>query len=83
VTYNPEFYVMKHVAHFAIPGSVRMDLQGAWSGNALAFRVPEQSTVVVCANPFNDPVEVVIDGAGDRYIFRLEAHSFNTVVLES
>jgi glucosylceramidase len=83
VTYNPEFYVMKHVAHFAVPGSVRIDLQGAWSGNALAFRVPDQSTVVVCANPFNDLVEVVIDEAGHRYILRLEAHSFNTVVLES
>jgi len=28
VTYNRELYVMKHLAHFVAPGSVRRDLQG-------------------------------------------------------
>ena len=82
VIYNPEFYVMKHLAHFVPPGSVRVDLQGPWSGNALAFQTPQRSTVVVCANPFSEQVEVVIDVASDRFLFRLDAHSFNTVVLD-
>jgi glucosylceramidase len=82
VTYNPEFYVMKHFAHFVAPNSVRLDLQGPWSGNALAFRAPDHSTVVVCANPFKDPVEVVIDVAGSRYSLCLDAHSFHTLVLD-
>jgi len=80
VTYNPEFYVMKHLAHFVAPGSVRLDLQGPWSGNALAFHTPDRSRVVVCANPFSEQVEVVIDVVGDRFLLRLDAHSFNTVV---
>ncbi len=82
VTYNPEFYVMKHLAHFVAPGSVRLDLQGPWSGNALAFQTPDRSTVVVCANPFNEQVEVVMDVASDRFLLRLDAHSFNTLVLD-
>ena len=82
VTYNPEFYVMKHLAHFVAPGSVRVDLQGPWSGNALAFQTPDRSTVVVCANPFSEHVEVVMDVASDRFLLRLDAHSFNTVVLD-
>jgi glucosylceramidase len=82
VTYNPEFYVMKHLAHFVVPGSVRLDLQGPWSGNALAFQTPARSTVVVCANPFGEQVEVVIAGANERFLVRLGAHSFNTVVLD-
>ena len=82
VTYNPEFYVMKHLAHFVAPGSVRLDLQGPWSGNALAFQTPDQSTVVVCANPFSEHVEVVIDVASNRFLLRLDAHSFNTLVLD-
>src|SRR5690242_2651294 len=81
VTYNPEFYVMKHFAHFVAPGSVRRDLQGSWSGNALAFQTPDQSTVVVSANPFKEAVEVVIDVAGDRFSLCLDAYSFNTLVL--
>jgi glucosylceramidase len=82
VTYNPEFYVMKHFAHFVAPGSVRVDLQGPWSGNALAFQTPDQSTVVVCANPFSEQVEVVMDVEGDRCSLCLDAHSFNTLVLD-
>ncbi|SRR5260221_1550167 len=81
VTYNPEFYVMKHFAHFVPPGSVRRDLQGPWSGNALAFQTSDHSTVVVSANPFREPVEVVIDVAGDRFSLCLDPHSFNTLVL--
>jgi glucosylceramidase len=82
VTYNPEFSVMKHFAHFVAPGSVRCDLQGPWSGNALAFQTPDRSTVVVCANPFKEQVEVVMDVKGDRFSLCLDAHSFNTLVLD-
>ncbi len=82
VTYNPEFYVMKHLAHFVPPGSVRVDLQGPWSGNALAFQTPDRSTVVVCENPFKEPVEVVMDVEGDRCSLCLDGHSFNTLVLD-
>ena len=82
VTYNPEFYVMKHLAHFVAPGSVRLDLQGPWSGNALAFQTPDRSTVVVCENPFKEPVEVVMDVEGDRCSLCLDGHSFNTLVLD-
>jgi glucosylceramidase len=82
VTYNPEFYVMKHLAHFVAPGSVRLDLQGPWSGNANAFQTPDRSTVVVCANPFSEQAEVVIDVASERFFLRLDARSFNTIVLD-
>ncbi len=73
---------MKHFAHFVAPGSVRLDLQGPWSGNALAFQTADRSTVVVCANPFNEQVEVVMDVASERFFLRLDGHSFNTVVLD-
>jgi glucosylceramidase len=83
ITYNPEFYVMKHLSHFVAPGSVRRDLQGPWSGNALAFQTPDHSTVVVCENPFKEPIEVVLEVEGDRYSICVDACSFNTIVFES
>ena len=82
VTYNAEFYVMKHFAHFVTPGSVRVDLHGPWSGNALAFQTPDRATVVVCANPFREPVEVVMNVGGERCSLCLDGYSFNTVVLD-
>jgi len=83
VTYNPEFYVMKHLAQFVPPGSVRVDLCGPWSGNALAFQTPERATVVVCANPFSEPADVIIDIGGERRALCLDAQSFNTIVLDA
>jgi glucosylceramidase len=73
---------MKHLAHFVASGSVRLDLQGPWSGNALAFQTPKQSTVVICANPFGEQVEVVIAVANERFTVCLGASSFNTIVLD-
>src|SRR5260370_36763146 len=80
VTYNPEFYVMKHFAHFVAPDSVRLDLQGPWSGNAIAFHAPASSTVVVCANPFSEQIEVVMDVAGGRFSPFFVSPSFHNLV---
>jgi hypothetical protein len=38
--------------------------------------------VVVCANPFSEQAEVVIDVASERFFLRLDARSFNTIVLD-
>jgi glucosylceramidase len=81
VTYNPEFYVMKHITQWVTPGSVRLELAGSWSGNALAFETPAGATVVVCANPFTEPVELVVEAAGGRSQLPLEAQSFNTLLV--
>ena len=81
MSYNPEFYVMKHIAPWVTPGSVRLGLAGQWSGNALAFQTPAGATVVVCANPFHDPVTLVVEAAGHRSQLLLEPLSFNTLVV--
>jgi len=38
--------------------------------------------VVVCANPFSEQVEVVMDVASHRFLLRFDAYSFNTVILD-
>ncbi|MGQ0602895.1 MAG: glycoside hydrolase family 30 beta sandwich domain-containing protein, partial [Anaerolineales bacterium] len=68
-------------AQWVTPGSVRVDVTGQWSGNALAFETPEGATVLVCANPFTDSVELVVEVAGERCGLTLEAQSFNTLVV--
>lgn len=44
---NPEFYVMKHFSHFIKKGAVRIEAQGSWTGNTVAFRNPGGYTVIV------------------------------------
>jgi hypothetical protein len=40
------------------------------------------SIQVVCANPFSEQAEVVMDVASERFFLRLDARSFNTIVLD-
>jgi glucosylceramidase len=81
VTYNPEFHVMKHVSRFVDAGAVRLDLTGPWAGNALAFRNPDGSRVVVAANGLDEPRRLVFTD-GDAVVgIEAEPLSFNTLVL--
>ena len=48
VTYNPEFYLMKHFSAFVAPGAKRVAVTG--SADTLAFRNPNGAIVAVAAN---------------------------------
>lgn len=81
VIYNPEYYVMKHVSHFIRPGAVRLDLQGQWSSNALAFENPNGEKVLIIANPFQEERELNTRGSEVSFSAKLQPSSFNTFVL--
>jgi glucosylceramidase len=81
VTYNPEFFVMKHVSRFVEVGAVRLDLTGPWAGNALAFRNPDGSLVVVAANGLDEPRPLVFTDGHRTVGIQAEPLSFHTLVL--
>ncbi len=81
VTYNPEFYLMRHFARFIQPDAVRQVLCGAWTGNSVAFTNPDGSTVIVIANPFPDPRPLALETQAGTVALTLEGYSFNTLVL--
>ncbi len=58
VTFNPEFFVMKHIAHFVRPGARNLRLTGCHAGFSLAFENPDGSIVLALANPADHPVVV-------------------------
>jgi glucosylceramidase len=49
-TYNPEYYVMRHLAAQVQRGARRIELSGNWCVNALGFANPDGSTVLVLQN---------------------------------
>jgi len=81
VTYNPEYFVMKHFAHFVVPGATRLGLQGAWAGNAVAFTNPDGSQVIVVMNPFPTPSEFMFKAEDSTIVAQLDGYSFNTFVV--
>ncbi len=80
ITYNPEFYVMKHFSHFLSKGAVRMGLKGEWAGNALAFENNYKELVLIIANPFKTEKELVFKINDSSYSFVLDGSSFNTII---
>jgi glucosylceramidase len=84
VTYNGEYYVMRHFSQFVKPGARRVLTTGSW-GDRIAFVNTDGSTVLVVANTSKDPQDVVLklgDRAdGDTIKAGLAPHSVNTFVL--
>lgn len=76
-TYNPEFYLFKHFAHFVKPGAVMLATRGEHSSNSTVFRNPDGSRVAVIMNGFDFDKTVTIEGK--NYV--LKPRSFNSIVL--
>jgi len=82
LTHNPEYYVMKHFAHFVAPGSRRLGLKGPWTGDAVAFAAPDGRRIVVIANPFKETRTIHLAEWSGTYRLDLAPDSFHTLVFE-
>nr|MBC9201222.1 glycosyl hydrolase [Paenibacillus sp. PL91] len=78
---NPEYYVMKHFAHFTSPNDKRIGLRGPWSGNAIAFEKPDGTRIIVLTNPFKDKRELRLSIGSKCQLLELEPESFHTIVI--
>ncbi|MCA0754783.1 hypothetical protein KP806_06945 [Paenibacillus sp. N4] len=81
VTRNPEFYVMKHFAHFTSPGDCRIGLKGPWAGHSVAYLKPDGTKVLVLINPYPEERELRLGTASQAFAFRLAPESFHTIVI--
>lgn len=75
-TFNPEFYVFKHFAHFVKSDAVLLSVSGEMSSNTTAFRNTDGSIAAVILNPFETPKTVTIHGKNPV----LKPRSFHTIV---
>ena len=83
IAFNPEFFVMKHVAAFVQPKAIRLGITGNWAGNAVGFKNPDGSLVVVAANPLNHNQHITLAMADFIVDLEMEAESFHTFVGKS
>ncbi len=83
VTYHPEYYLMKHIAHFVPPKSKLIYSTGVW-GDKIAFLRPDGSAVVIMGNSSNKEYEPAIGISRDNRTaikVKVPPHSFNTFVI--
>ena len=84
VTYNGEYYVMRHFSQFIKPGAKRALTTGLWD-DKIAFVNPDGSTVLVVGNSASQPQPLVLTVAGrpddNTLKVTLPARSVNTFVV--
>ena len=75
--FSPEFYLIKHFAHFVKDGAVMLATKGGMSSNTTVFQNPDGTRAAVIMNPYDVEKVVLIEGKS----YALEPRSFNTIVL--
>jgi len=79
VTYNPEFFVMKHFSYYIKQGAVRMPVS---TGNAalwpLAFKNPDGTVITLIANSADTAIATSIQIGNSAVTLTLPAGSINT-----
>jgi glucosylceramidase len=81
ISYNPEFYLMKHLSAFVAPGDVKLTASGD-TENTVVFFNKETNEVKVLTYNDNDKDQVLkLNVNGEEIVAELQAKSFNTLVV--
>jgi glucosylceramidase len=78
--WNHEYYVLKHLSHFVQPGARRHETEGTLD-DALAFRNPDGTIVVVLRNPTTEARPVNVEAGGARGSISMDPDSYATLTL--
>lgn len=82
VTYNPDYYVMKHFSAIVPDGSARLEMSGPWAGDAVAFETPSGELAMAIMNPFQDARLMTVAWKGENHTFRLPPRSVGSVEIK-
>ncbi|HET7734009.1 MAG TPA: glycoside hydrolase family 30 beta sandwich domain-containing protein [Paludibacter sp.] len=77
VVYYPEYYIMKHLSHFVLPGAYRLKTSGG--KDHLAFINPDGTTVLVLVNTGDADKRFNVSVADKTLDVNVKAKSFNTL----
>jgi glucosylceramidase len=76
--FNHEYYLMKHVSHFVLPGAKLLETTGVFK-DLLAFENPDKSVVMIIQNENSKERKVSVKINETFYEIALQADSFNTI----
>lgn len=77
IIYNPDYYMVKHFAHFITQGATMLKTKGGFSTNSAVFENPDGSRAAILMNPFKFDKTVTIENK--NYI--LKPNSLNSIIL--
>lgn len=77
VIYNPEYYLMKHLSHYVLPGANRLETSGG--KDHLAFVNPNGEVVLLLMNQDEKDKVISVVVNNKQLSLKLKAKSINTV----
>ena len=81
MTWQPEYYLMKHLSHFVQPGARVLGVKGRWSSNTIAFRNPDGKIILLVGNSMNRTRTFCYEAGENSFSAEIPPHSFHTFVL--
>lgn len=76
VIYNPEYYLMKHLSHYVLPGANRLETSGG--KDHLAFVNPNGEVVLLVMNQDENDKLITLAMNNKKVSLKLKAKSINT-----
>ena len=76
--FNHEYYLMKHISHFVLPGAKLLQTTGEFD-NFLAFENPDKSLIIIVQNDNSQERKISVKLNDTYYKITLQADSFNTI----
>ena len=83
ITYNPEYYVMKHFSNAVKPGALYLKTKGPWASASSVFLNPDQTIAVIAGNAQHEEQEFTFSHKGEYFHTRLSPHSFHTFLFQA
>ncbi|UMB61780.1 hypothetical protein MHL31_06140 [Lutibacter sp. A80] len=81
VTYNPEFYLMKHLSAFVAPGSVKLATTGDTDNAIIFYNEAENEVVILAYNNAEENSELKLNVNNQEINALLDAKSFNSIAI--
>lgn len=82
VTFEPEFYLMKHFSHFVEKGARVIRTEGHWTANSVVFENPDGTVIAVVSSNMNNPREITVKYPDGYFSAIIEPHSIHTFVIQ-
>lgn len=81
ITYQPEFYLMKHFSHFVKKGAKVLETAGRWASNSIVFENPDGTLIIIVGSNMNQTRTFCFEDGERTFSATIEPHSIHTFVV--
>ena len=81
ITYQPEFYLMKHFSHFVKKGARVLETAGRWASNSIVFENPDGRLIIIVGSNMNQTRTFYFEDGERSFSATIEPHSLHTFVI--